>query len=224
MQYEPNDFRLFYAETLNPRKVCAVARHLHSPLEFVHVDLGKGEHKAPAFAAMNPNMKVPVLQVGERTIWESNAIMCFLARFAGSDLWPQDERQVEVIRWLHWDAFHFLPAAGAFYFEYVIKPMFGLGAPDPAALDGPRAEFRACGAILNEHLRGRRYLVGDGLTVADFAVGITLPFADAAHIPVAEFPEIERWHARLNELPAWREPFPALRAAACCAHETRGAA
>jgi glutathione S-transferase len=50
--------------------------------------------------------------------------------------------------------------------------------------------------------------------VADCAVGITLPFAKTAHIPVAEFPEIERWHDRLNELPAWREPLPAMKAAA----------
>ena len=208
------DFKLYYAETLNPRKACAVARYLNSPVEFVHVNLGKGEHKSPAFAAKNPNLKVPVLDIGGRTIWESNAIMCFLARFAGSDLWPQDERQVDVMRWLHWDALHFLPITGAFYFQYVIKPMFGLGEPDTAALNGAAADFRRYGAVLNEHLRGRKYLVGDGLTVADFAVAITLPYAKTAHIPMAEFPEIERWHGRLNELPAWREPFPAMKAAA----------
>src|SRR5690606_16014104 len=53
------DFRLYYAETPNPRKACVVAKHLGSPVEFVHVELGKGEHKAPAFTALNPNQKVP---------------------------------------------------------------------------------------------------------------------------------------------------------------------
>lgn len=209
------NFKLYYAETLNPRKACAVAKHLHSPVEFVHVDLGRGEHKSPAFAAMNPNLKVPVLDLGHgRTIWESNAIMCYLARFAGSDLWPEDERQVEVMRWLQWDAQHFLPATGAFYFEYLIKPHFGIGEPDVKALERPGENFRKFGAVLNQHLAGRNYLVGDRPSVADFAVAITLPYAKAAHIPVAQFPEIERWHARLNELPAWREPFPAMKAAA----------
>jgi len=211
---EMTDFKLYYAETLNPRKACAVVKHLNSPVEFVRVDLGKGEHKSPAFAAMNPNLKVPVLDIGTRTIWESNAILCFLARFAGSELWPEDERQVDVMRWLNWDAQHFAPAAGAFYFEYIIKPMFGIGKPDAAALGEATANFRKYGAVLNDHLRGRRYLLGDQLTVADFAVAITLPYAKAAHIPVAEFPEIERWHERLCELPAWREPFPELKAAA----------
>jgi glutathione S-transferase len=209
-----SNFRLYYSETLNPRKTCAVAKHLNSPTEFVHVHLGRGEHKTPDFTALNPNQKVPVLDIGGRTIWESNAIMCFLARFAGSDLWPEDERQVDVLRWLHWDALHFLPVTGAFYFQYVIKPMLGLGEPDAAALEGPKAGFQRFGAVLNDHLSGRKFLAGDTLTVADFAVGITLPYAKTAHLPVARFPEIERWHDRLNELPAWREPFPAMKVAA----------
>jgi glutathione S-transferase len=214
MESRPSNFKLYYAETINPRKACAVAKHLNSPVEFVHVELGRGEHKAEPFTAMNPNQKVPVLDIGSRTIWESNAIACFLARFAGSDLWPQDDRQVDLIRWLNWDALHFLPAVAPFYFQYVIKPMFGIGEPDPAALAEPTANFRRYGAVLNDHLKGRKYLLGDTLTAADFAVGITLPFAKTAHIPLGEFPEIERWHERLNELPAWREPLPAMKAAA----------
>ena len=62
--------------------------------------------------------------------------------------------------------------------------------------------------MLNDHLRGRKYLLGDSLTIADFSVGVTLPYADKIKLPLAGFPEIERWHARLNELPAWRHPFP----------------
>ena len=68
--------------------------------------------------------------------------------------------------------------------------------------------------MLNSHLRGRDYLVGGKLTVADFAVAITLPYAQDARIPIDEFPETVRWHAQLNELPAWRDPFPANRARA----------
>lgn len=64
--------------------------------------------------------------------------------------------------------------------------------------------------MLNAHLGEHEYLVGDALTVADFAVAVSLPYAGAAHIPLAEFPAVGRWHARLNELPAWREPFPPL--------------
>ncbi|MDE2227782.1 MAG: glutathione S-transferase family protein [Alphaproteobacteria bacterium] len=204
--------KLYYAEFLNPRKACAVARHLNSPVEFVRVDFAGGQ-LSPELAAINPNRKVPVLEADGRILWESNAIMCFLARAAGSDLWPDDERQIEVLRWLFWDANHFSRAGGALYFQNIIKPMFG-HAPDPAAVEESTGRFRTYAKILDDHLRGRRYLLDDTLTVADFAVGATLPYAARAQIPLAEFPAIERWHARLNALPAWREPFPVASAAA----------
>jgi glutathione S-transferase len=57
-------------------------------------------------------------------------------------------------------------------------------------------------------------LVGDGLTVADFAVASFLPHAREAMLPLGEFPEISRWYAGLEELPAWREPFPTPAASA----------
>lgn len=206
--------KLYYAETLNPRKACAVARYLNSPVEFIRVDLRRGEHQMPEFLAMNPNGKVPVLQDESRTLWESNAIMCYLSDAANSDLWPHDARQIEVLRWLSWDAQHFTRHAATFYFEHLIKPHIGLGMANPAALEEAARNFRTYADVLNAHLSGRKFLVGDALTVADFAVASTLPYADSAQLPVDEFLEIRRWHARLTELPAWREPFPSAAYAA----------
>lgn len=205
--------KLYYSDTLNPRKVCALARYLASPVEFMRVELGKGEHLTPAFRAMNPNAKVPVLVDGDLVLWESNAIMCHLAEKAGSDLWPRDARRIDVMRWLMWDATEFAPLASVFYFEHIIKPRFGIGEPDAAETDKARPGFQRYAKVLDAHLKGRRYLVGDALSIADFAVAITLPYADKTGLPVQAFPEIRRWHAQLNELPAWREPFPALQAA-----------
>ena len=67
--------KLFYFEVLNPRRACAVARYLNSPVEFVHVDLAKGEHKRPEFLAINPNGKVPALEDGATRLWEADAII-----------------------------------------------------------------------------------------------------------------------------------------------------
>jgi glutathione S-transferase len=206
--------KLYYAETLNPRKACAVAKYLKAPVEFVRVDFGKGEHKSPGYLAINPNGKVPALTDGDTRLWESHAIMAYLARAAGSDLWPADERQIDMLRWLSWSSEHFTRHAGTLYFQNVVKPNFLGAAPDPKAVEEATGFFRQFAAVLNEHLRGRKYLLGDALTIADFSVAVTLPYADKAKIPVAEFAEIERWHARLNELPAWREPFPAATKAA----------
>lgn len=88
-----------------------------------------------------------------------------------------------------------------------------MGEPDPAAVEEATGAFKRFAAVLDDHLRGRAWLAGEALTVADFAVAVTLPYAKEARLPLAGFPAIERWHARLSELPAWREPFPATAAA-----------
>lgn len=203
--------KLYYAETLMPRKACAVARHLDSPVEYVLVDLGKGEQRSPEFKAINPNRKVPVLLDGELKLWESNAIMCHLALEAGSDLWPQDAaRQVEAVRWLSWESSYFTRHLAIPYVQYVIKAHYGLGDPDLKAVEEAIGGWRKSAAILEDHLSGRRFLTGDDLSVADFATAVCLPWAEEAHIPLGEFPAIARWHERLMALEAWREPFPAM--------------
>jgi glutathione S-transferase len=206
--------KLYWFDTPNPRKVCAVAKYLQSPIEYVRIDLGRGEHRSPAYLALNPNGKVPTLVDGGRTLWESAAIMCHLAARSDSELWPQDDRQIDVIRWLSWDLAHFYKWGGTLYFEQVIKPRFGLGDADPGAVAQAIAEWRRFAAILDGHLHDRRWLVGNGPTVADFAVAAMLPYAGRARIPLGEFPAVQRWHDRMNELDAWREPFPELAAAA----------
>ncbi|HET9817802.1 MAG TPA: glutathione S-transferase family protein [Rhodanobacteraceae bacterium] len=206
--------KLYWSDVLSPRKACAVAKYLESPVDYEYVDLGRGEHKTPEYLAMNPNGKVPTLVDGDRLLWEADAIMCHLAARCDSDLWPTDARQIEVVRWFSWDLQHFAPHAGALYFEHIIKRRFGLGDPDPEATKRATTEFRRYATVLDNHLRDHRWLVGDTLTLADFAVGVTLPYAERARIPVDEFPAIKRWHEQLNELEAWREPFPALVEAA----------
>lgn len=205
--------KLYYSDVLSPRKACAVAKYLKTPVEFVFLDLGKGEHLKPDYLAINPNGKVPTLIDGKRILWEANAIMCELAERAGSDLWPHDNRrQIEIIRWFSWDADHFSRYAGTLYFEHIVKARFSLGDPDPLVVEEALDQFRRFAAVLSEHLNGRRWLVGDAPTVADFAVAVTLPHADQARIPLDEFSEIRCWHDRLNELEAWREPFPLMPA------------
>jgi len=200
--------KLYYADVLMPRKACALAGYLKAPVEFVYLDLAKGEHKTPGYLKLNPNGKVPTLADGERSIWEADAILCTLAQITKSDLWPADSRQAEILRWLSWNAYQFNPGGSALYFEYVIKPRFNIGPPDDAEVAKAQATFRTYGAILNAHLKGRKWLLDDQLTIADFSAAVTLPYADKAHIPLNEFPEMQRWHNQLNELDAWRNPFP----------------
>jgi glutathione S-transferase len=148
--------KLYYSDVLMPRKACAVARYLKAPVEFVYLDLGKGEHKKPNYLALNPNGKVPTLVDGERTVWEADAILCTLAQKMKSDLWPQDGRQADILRWLSWNAYQFDPGGSALYFEYVIKPRFNIGPADPAEVEKATATFRSYGKILRPRMAGGR--------------------------------------------------------------------
>ena len=201
--------KMYYAEVLSPRKACAVAKYLNAPVEFVRLDLARREQQKPEYLVINASGKVPTLVDGERIVTEADAIMCYLSLQMGADLWPRDDaRQLEIIGWFSWNAMHFGRAGGALYFENIIKPQFGIGAPDPTVVDEELCNFRRFATVLNDHLRGRHWLAGDTLSVADFSLAITLPYAAAAAMPLDEFPEMCRWHDQLNAFEAWREPFP----------------
>jgi glutathione S-transferase len=200
--------QLYYSDILSSRKACAAARYLQSPVEFRYLDLVKGDQQKPDYLVLNANGKVPTLIDGAHVVWEADAVMCYLAKKAGSDLWPNDLRQIDIIRWFSWNAQHFYRHAGTLYFENIVKRRFGIGETDTAAVAEAQSEFRRYAAVLSEHLANRKWLVGDGITVADFSVGITLPYADQAAMPLAEFPVVQRWLNQLNEIEAWREPFP----------------
>jgi glutathione S-transferase len=200
--------KLYYADLLSARKACAVARYLKAPVEFVYLDVAKGEHKTPAYIALNPNAKVPTLVKGDRITWEADAVMCQLSDDMGAALWPHDARQIDIVRWFSWNAQHFTRAGGALYFENIIKQRFRIGLPDQKVVEEEQNEFRRYAAVLSDHLRSHKWLVGDALSVADFSVAVALPCAKDAQIPLHEFSEIRRWHDQLNEFEAWREPFP----------------
>ncbi len=200
--------KLYYCETLNPRKACAAARFLNADVDFVRVDLGAGEQRTAEFLALNPNGKVPVLQEGNRTLWEANAIMCRLSDSVGEDFWPHDDRQIDVIRWLSWDARHFTHYGAELWFENEIKPLLGQ-VPDEKAVEAAETHLQLHARVLDEHLARRRYVVADSVSVADFALAAALPYATSSRLPLDNFLHISRWHDRLNELDAWREPFPA---------------
>jgi glutathione S-transferase len=201
--------KLFYCETLNPRKACAAARYLNADLEFVRVDLANAEQRTPEFLALNPNGKVPVLQYGDgQSLWEANAIMCFLSDMTGADFWPKDDRQPDVMRWLSWDASHFTLHAATLWFENQVRPLFGQ-APDPAVVEQAELQLRQFAQVLDSHLAHRIFVVADRLSVADFALAAALPYWRSARLPLDDFEHIKRWHDQLNTIPAWREPFPA---------------
>jgi glutathione S-transferase len=187
-------------------KVLAVANHLEIPYTTHFVDLGKGEQRAPGYAAINPNMRMPTLKDGDYVLWEANAIMQYLAlQKPGSGLLLDGERgRLDVTRWQFWDLAHWDSACAIFIFEHVVKPfLLGIKEPDQAALARGAEAFHRAAKVLNAQLRGRPYVTGATLTLADFTLGAALNQTDPAQLPVGDYAEIRRWYQGLGKLPAW---------------------
>ncbi len=201
--------QLYYSRNLNPRVAVAVARHLQSPVEFIAAQPRHPDHEE-AFRPINPNTLVPVLVDGPRTYWETDAIACRLSQLAGSDFWRTDADMPEMVMWISWATHHLTRHGDAFYFWRLIAPQIGLPPADEDFLAGQMREFRKFAAILDAQLAGKTWLVGNRLSYADFRVGTVLPFAKAAGLPVADYPNVQRFSDRLDQIDAWLDPFAGL--------------
>jgi glutathione S-transferase len=181
------------------------------------VDLSAGEHRAPAYVALNPNGKVPALEDDGFILWEANAILFYLAsKRPARGLWPAEPRgQANVLRWLAWESAHWdAESIGMVTFEKNSKVVLGLGAPDPAFIARGEQNFARFAAVLDEQLKGKSWLIGEQLTIADFAIGALVPTAVRCGLRIERFPEIRRWYESLLTLPAWSEALAARDAAA----------
>jgi glutathione S-transferase len=192
-------------------KVMAAVFHLDLECEMRIVDLFRGDQHAPPYAALNPNERMPTLEDGDFVLWESNAILFYLAsKKPESGLWPAGARaQADAVRWMEWEAAHLTPACVPMAFERVVKRLAGLGEPDAAEVERGEREFHRVAPVLDAHLRGRRWLVGDAPTVGDFAIGGAFVMAAPARYPLEKYPEIVRWYAGVAALPGWQKALAA---------------
>jgi glutathione S-transferase len=194
----------------NVRRVRLTAAVLGIALEEKKLDFAKGEHKNPEYLALNPNGAVPTLVDGDFVLTESRAIMQYLAsKKPESGLLPRDEAaRADVTRWQFWDAAHFSPQMGTLAFEKMLKAMMGLGEPDASKIQDALGNFRRFAAVLNKRLEGKQYIVGNALTIADLTVASSLMYAKQVEAPLAEFPNVQSWFARISELGGWKQSSP----------------
>ena len=193
----------------NARRVRATAEHLGIALEII--DQPMAEMKTPPYLALNPNGKVPTLVDGDLTLWESRAIMQYVASKKPSAFWPTDDRRrAEISKWQFWDAAHLTRGTGAYAYENLVKKIFMKQEADPVQLAVGEREWRTCAPILNAQLEGKTWILGDELTLADFSVGACFSFAEASGLPWNDYPHIKAWYSRLSEVPAWKNTAPKL--------------
>jgi glutathione S-transferase len=173
-------------------------------LAYERIDCGGkfGINDTPAYLAMNPNGLVPVIDEDGFILYESNAIVRYLAA-RDPRLFPQEpRRRADVDRWMEWQSTGFTPAQTQAFWMLIRTPE---PQRDMAAVEASRVKSEKHAAVLDQHLAGHRYLTGDTFTAADIVVGC------AAHrwlnLPLAREPRphLERWYGELKARPASRQ-------------------
>ncbi|MBL6936894.1 MAG: glutathione S-transferase family protein [Alphaproteobacteria bacterium] len=194
---------------LSPRafKTLFAAEQFGVPYELVPIDFARGDTRTPAYTAMNPNQRMPVMDHDGFYLWESNAIINYLAeQKPDGGYLPKDLRtRVLTQQWQFWDSNHWDPAAAVFMFENVVKKIFGRGDADPVELRRGAELMGRLAPVLDGQLAKTRYVVGDRLTVADVSLGGTVVSADQAGMPLSEYRGIQRWLADLRAMPGWQK-------------------
>src|SRR4051794_40857709 len=159
------------ARSPNARKVRLFAAELGLSYESIMLDFKAGEYKRPPFLAKNPNGKVPVLDDDGFLLWESPAILRYLARkhpergFAPSD--PQAQARLD--QWMFWWASHPEPALMSLATELLIKPFLGKPANDPNIIGDARASLAHFLPVLDGALAGKEHVLG-ALSIVDFEI------------------------------------------------------
>jgi glutathione S-transferase len=198
----------------NTWKVRAVAAQLGIPLDLELVDLTKP--RTPEYLAINPSGRTPTLVDGDFTLSESNAILQYLAGRSSNTLWPNDARaRADITQWQCWQLAHWgSESCQPLIFQRLVKKLLNLGPPDDAAVAKGTEAFNRDARLLDAHLSKHPYLVGNAVTLADFAVAAMLFYAKKAELPLAPYSHLRDWFARVSALPAWRDTAPARPAAA----------
>ena len=206
----PNPLRLYrYALSGHAHRVQLMLSLLQLPCELIDVDLKAGEHKTPAFLALNPFGQVPVIEDGSKAIADSNAILVYLASTYDErrHWWPRDgQAQAPVQRWLS-------VAAG---------PLASGPAAARAAVVFQRPQNPQCVVtarqlfgVMDAHLSRQDWLAADHATIADVAMYSYTAHAPEGGISLEPWPQLRTWLKRVEALPGFvgMQRSPVLAAA-----------
>jgi glutathione S-transferase len=194
-----------FAASPNARKVRSVAYELGLTPEWVVVNIFKGENRSPEFLAKNPNGLIPVLEDGDLFLWESNAIINYLAaQRPEAGLLPADARaRADVDRWMFWQSSHIGPAVVDVAYERVVRAMMG-HTPDEARIARGLTALESSCQLLDKHLAGKEFVAGK-LSVADFAIASLLSLREMAGLPIGSFSNLMAWQSRIEGRPSFQK-------------------
>jgi len=143
---------------------------------------------------------------GDFTLWESNAILQYVAdKEEAFDYYPRDPKvRADIHRWQLWEAAHWFPSCYIFLVENVVKPLLK-AEPDKATIEKETPNWHRLANILDARLVNQRWLCGDKVTIADISVAAPMHLRLYQKLPLAAHPNLRRWMTEdVEQLPSWK--------------------
>lgn len=188
------------------RKCLTVLHEKNAEFEFVLVDLAKGEHKQPAHLARQPFGVVPAFQDGAIELYESRAIIRYLdEKLPGTKLTPATmEDRARMEQWISVEYSYTSGPIMKVFMQRVYGPMFGKPTDEAVVQEGLAGTARAFD-VLEKHLAGKKYLVGEQFSLADVTYMPYLEYLAAAGAGnlITERPALAAWWKGISDRPSW---------------------
>ena len=197
-----------YSASGNCYKVRLTAALVGTPIERREYDIMKGETRTPEFIAnVNSNGRIPVLQVGDRFIPESNAATYYLAD--GSSLIPTDPfEHADMLRWMFWEQYSHEPNIATLRFWMGWLGPDGLSDLQRAQMPGKRTAGNAALKLMDDHLKDRDWFVGSAISLADICLFAYTHVAGDADFDLSRCPNVVAWMARVKAMPRFIAMLP----------------
>ena len=190
-----------YAQSGNCYKIRLTAAHLGIPIERREYDIMKGETRSAAFLeGVSGNGRIPVLQIGDDYLPESNAACFYLAD--GSPLIPADRYdRADMLHWMFWEQYNHEPNVATLRFWRFFIGEAGLTEAQRSQIAAKEAAGNAALALMDAHLSRTPFFIGDRLTLADIALYAYTHFADGGGFDLGRYPAVVAWLERVAALP-----------------------
>ncbi|GHE87405.1 glutathione S-transferase [Aliiroseovarius zhejiangensis] len=202
--------QLYSLPTPNGIKVSAMLEETGLPYEAHLVSFAADDQHTPEFLSLNPNNKIPAIidpngpNGAPLPLWESGAILIYLAEKSGKLLPSDAAKRAEVLQWLMWQMGGFGPMLGQFGFFYAYG---GKEIEDPRPLDRYKAEAKRLLSVLDQRLDGRSVVAGDAYSIADIAIwpwvrALFTGYKASEVLGLEKYANVLRWHTECADRPA----------------------
>lgn len=199
----------YYWTTPNGHKVTLFLEESNLKYNIRPINIGKGEQFDPEFLKVAPNNRIPAIVDNDPigggdaiSIFESGAILEYLADKTGKFLAKSAPKRYETLQWLYWQMGGFGPMLGQ-------NHHFNRFAAEkiPYAIERYENETRRLYRVLNDQLAGKHFIIGDDYTIADMACYPWALYADRQNINLDDYPHVQAWIKRIDERPATKAAY-----------------